>query len=100
MRSNNEHRTSVGSRITDQGGVMMTNTRISAALLLALFLVQAGSAQQPPQEQQPARAEPKAQDPPKPKAQDPQPAPGKQPTFRAGINFVRVDVIVSDKKGA
>src|SRR5256712_5987791 len=84
---------------------MMTKTRISAVLLLALFLVQAGSAQQP-SEQQPARAQPKTQDPqpkaqdPQPKARDPQPVPGKQRTFRAGINFVRVDVIVSDKKGA
>jgi VWFA-related protein len=72
----------------------MTNTRISIALLLAFSLVQAGSAQQQPPEQQPARGQAQQQ--------DPQPvATGKpQPTFRAGINFVRVDVIVSDKKGA
>lgn len=76
---------------------MMTNTRISTALLLALFLVQAGSAQQrPSDQQQPAPAQPQAQEP----QPTPAPAPANQPTFRAGINFVRVDVIVSDKKGA
>ena len=29
----------------------------------------------------------------------PTPPPGQPPTFRAGINFVRVDVIISDKQG-
>ncbi|MGH8186179.1 MAG: hypothetical protein ACREUC_06425, partial [Steroidobacteraceae bacterium] len=42
-----------------------------------------GSAQEPPQQPSPP-----------PPAQAPQ-----QPTFRTGINFVRVDVIVSDRKG-
>src|SRR5262245_11814510 len=74
---------------------MMTKTRIAAVLLLAFFLVQAGSAQQqsPPEQQQPPPARAQSQ------GQEPQPAPGNQPTFRTGINFVRVDVIVSDKKG-
>lgn len=45
---------------------------------------QAGRAQEPPQ--QPPPAPPPAQA-------------AQQPTFRTGINFVRVDVIVSDRKG-
>ena len=43
-----------------------------------------------------------AQEPPKPVPPPPaeqQPPPPPQPTFRTGINFVRVDVIVSDKAG-
>ena len=44
-----------------------------------------------------ARAqEPKPVPPP---PADQQPPPPTQPTFRTGINFVRVDVIVSDKAG-
>ena len=70
----------------------MTNTRISVALLLAFSLVQAGSAQQQPPEQ-PARGQAQPQDPQPVATGQP------QPTFRTGINFVRVDVIVSDKKG-
>src|SRR5215471_9934931 len=34
------------------------------------------------------------------KDQQPPPAGNQQPVFRSGINFVRVDVIVSDKSGA
>ncbi len=45
------------------------------------------SAAQPPQQQQP---------PPPPTTGD-QPQP--PPTFKTGINFVRVDVIVTDKNG-
>ena len=50
-----------------------------------------GEAQQPAA-QQPA-PQPAAPQPPAPDAQ------GAQPTFRAGINFVRVDVILTDNKG-
>ena len=57
----------------------MNRTRIALAVAVALGLCQAGSSAQ--------------------EAQQPQPADGQQPTFRAGINFVRVDVIVSDGKG-
>jgi VWFA-related protein len=75
--------------------------RISAAcILVALSLVQAGSmaplaAQQQPAA--PAAAQPQAPPPGEPAAaQDP--ANPQQPTFRGGINFVRVDVIVTDRK--
>lgn len=48
-------------------------------------------------------APPAADAPPPPPAQTPPaqvpPAPAEQPTFRADINFVRVDVIVSDRQG-
>lgn len=54
----------------------------TAGIVVAL-LPSAGSGQgQPPQQQPPAQ-------------QDPQ----QKPTFKSGINFVRVDVIVSDDKG-
>ena len=39
------------------------------------------------------------QDPQKPDPQKPEPQTQKPPTFRTAINFVRVDVIVSDDKG-
>jgi VWFA-related protein len=59
-----------------------------------------GSQPAPPS-QQPATAPPSAQQPPaqQPPAQQPPSTPPDQPVFRAGINFVRVDVIVSDKNG-
>ena len=53
----------------------MTRTRLFLVGALIAGLCQAGSNAQEPQQ------------------------PGQQPTFRAGINFVRVDVIVSDSKG-
>ena len=75
---------------------MMRVTRISAVLLLSAGLSQTGrmiAQQNGAQPQQPAAAQG-------------QPAPAQEPvrpdqpaTFRAGINFVRVDVIVTDKKG-
>ena len=45
-----------------------------------------------------APAAPSGQQSP-PAATDQPPAPGQAPVFRTGINFVRVDVIVSDKAG-
>src|SRR5919202_1540651 len=48
--------------------------------------------QPPPQTQQSTQGQPANQQPPG--ATDPQ-----QPVFRAGINFVRVDVIITDKNG-
>jgi VWFA-related protein len=66
--------------------------RVLAVLVLVAAFYQAGGAQQPP-----PQAERPQQVPP---AEPAQPAnPSQQPTFRTGINFVRVDVIVSDKKG-
>ncbi len=67
------------------------------AVVVSLFAVALGSmrgdAQQPQPQQQPQ------QQPAQPPGQPP---PGDQPppVFRAGINFVRVDVIVTDKAGA
>jgi VWFA-related protein len=54
-----------------------TRTFTWAVVLAALVCTAAGHAQQPPPQ-----------------------SPPDQPVFRAGINFVRVDVIVSDKNGA
>ena len=60
---------------------MRSGPLLVAGLVAVTLCTAGGRAQQP--EQQPAA--------------DAQPA---QPAFRAGINFVRVDVIVSDKNGA
>jgi hypothetical protein len=62
-----------------------------AAVVLAVVacLGMAGGASQNPPQQPPPAAPPQ---------QKPAPAP-QQPTFRTGINFVRVDVIVTDKSG-
>ncbi len=71
--------------------------RLSLAVALA-FVVAAGipgRAQNPPPSQNPAPAQPPAAR--QPPATDQPPAP---PIFRTGIDFVRVDVIVTDKKGA
>jgi VWFA-related protein len=75
--------------------IIGTMNRVLAVVVLVAAFYQAGSAQQPAQ---PAERPQQQQPPP---AENPQQtaAPG-QPTFRTGINFVRVDVIVSDKKGA
>jgi VWFA-related protein len=48
--------------------------------------------------QAPPPAQPGQQQEPEPQEQDEDQEPG-QPVFRAGINFVRVDVIVTDRKG-
>jgi VWFA-related protein len=52
--------------------------------------------QTPPVQQPPAQQPPPAQTPAPPAGQDQQPQP---PRIRSGINFVRVDVIVSDRQG-
>ena len=71
---------------------MRTQATLSAGLATAvLFATIAIAAQAPPPPGQTAKpAPPPTQQPPA----DPQ-----QPVFRTGINFVRVDVIVSDKQG-
>ena len=61
---------------------------IAVGVAVLAILGSRGHAQQPPNQQPPAQQTP-AQPPP----DQPQP-----PIFRAGINFVRVDVIVSDNK--
>src|SRR5579864_7633049 len=63
---------------------------LTLGALIAQPRAQNAPAAQPPQPQQPAQPTP---------ATDQPPAPGQPPIFRAGINFVRVDVIVSDKAG-
>ncbi len=65
----------------------MNCTRIALALAVTLGLCQAGSSAQEPQQTPPQTPQQTA------------PPEGQQPVFRAGINFVRVDVIVSDGKG-
>src|SRR5262245_53347885 len=85
---------------------MLSSTlrRMSAAargsvvlLALALGSVLSVGAQEKPAPQQP----PPAQQPPaEQQTGQPKPAdPNQQPVFRTGINFVRVDAIVTDKQG-
>ena len=72
---------------------------VLAAVMAALSLTAGGvqAARGGPQAPAPGQAQPPAPDATPPAAADPQqPAP---PTFRTGIDFVRVDVIVTDKKG-
>jgi len=66
---------------------MMVFFRTSAAIVFAVTLAALQVAADGPQAQQEESAQP------------PPPGDGQQPTFRAGVNFVRVDVIVSDGKG-
>jgi VWFA-related protein len=61
-------------------------TAAGAAVLVCALLAAGGDARQPTQ--------PAQQPPPAPAAPDQQP-----PVFKAGINFVRVDVIITDKNG-
>ena len=86
----------------------------SAVVFLTLSATLVGAAAQqssaPAGQARPAPADPAAQPPAQPPAppagqppgepppQDPN-APPTQPTFRTGINFVRVDAIVTDKQG-
>lgn len=67
--------------------------------VVALLFVPAGSAQQAGepdhQQQQQQQQQPPPQKPPEQQTTDQE----QLPTFRAGINFVRVDVIVTDKNG-
>jgi VWFA-related protein len=70
--------------------------RLSAVLFTtAVALVARPQAQNAPAAPAPQSGQTTAQ----PAATDQPPAPGQQPVFRTGINFVRVDVIVSDKAG-
>src|SRR4051812_34263410 len=73
--------------------------RYSAVLLIAVFALAARPHAQ--NTAAPAQnGQPQTQTPANGQATDqPPPAPGQPPIFRAGINFVRVDVIVTDKNG-
>jgi VWFA-related protein len=64
-----------------------------AVLVAALAAVQPGHAQQP------AGQQPQQPDPSQPQTPPPPTDASGQPVFRTGINFVRVDVIVSDRNG-
>jgi VWFA-related protein len=73
-------------------------SRTSAALVLSLVIgFQVGSGR-PHAEQQAAPAQGADAQQPTGTVSAGEPAP-QQPTFRAGVNYVRVDVIVSDSKG-
>ena len=87
---------------------MKISARAAAGLLILVLSVVAGAAQQPepqPPAGQPPAGQPPAgqapQEPPRPEPPPAQPQPDRagQPPIRTGINFVRVDVIVSDPKG-
>src|SRR5436190_21556206 len=67
------------------------------SLLLGVVLAAEPRGQQPPPAQPPDQAP--AQTPAQTPAQATDQPPPDQPIFRAGINFVRVDVIVTDKNG-
>jgi VWFA-related protein len=83
----------------------MFKSRVPVALLAIVLMLQAGATVSRAQQPDPAPAG--AQSPPAQTGQPAQPpqtpapnAPAAQsPTFRGGINFVRVDAIVTDKKG-
>src|SRR5262245_7421914 len=82
----------------------MTSMRMSTtrALLIAAALVLAGLSGDHAAAFEQATATPaQTAQQPAPAAQQPAqpPAPPDQPTFRAGINTVRVDVIVTDRQG-
>jgi VWFA-related protein len=82
----------------------MFTQRLSAAFLVCFALVQVGTAQQSGPAQQPANPAPQPAKPaPQTATTAPQGQPNaqqgdQQPVFRGGIDFVRVDVIVSDRK--
>jgi VWFA-related protein len=70
---------------------MRMRTFFAAVAALLLVLGTQGTAQQP--------AKPAAGQPAQPPAQPPADPAAQPPIFRAGINYVRVDVIISDKNG-
>ncbi|HET7697694.1 MAG TPA: VWA domain-containing protein [Vicinamibacterales bacterium] len=75
---------------------MRVHARLFATGTLAAALVLHGAAQQPaPPQPAPASAQPQQQPPP---PAQPPPAGQRPPVIRSGINFVSVDVIVTDKK--
>ncbi len=88
----------------------MSRTIRSSVLLIALLSfiggpVLVGRAQQtgaqakPDQPQKPAGGQQAGQQPAQTGGQQAPQAAGQQPTFRTGINYVRVDAIVTDKQG-
>jgi len=72
-------------------------TITGSALLLFTVAVASGDIAAAGQQSQPAT--PSAQPQQQAQPQSPQPAQTQPPLFKAGINFVRVDVIITDKNG-
>ncbi len=70
-------------------GARFAGSVFGAAFALATLIAQGGG-------QQPAQPSPQPAPPPPPATEQPA---EEQPVFRAGINFVRVDVIATDKQG-
>jgi len=81
---------------------LLRATACASAIAFLLAGMQ-GSAQQPaaaPPAAAPPAQPPDRQQPPQTQQQPQPPAtPPERPVFRAGVNFVRVDVIVTDKAG-
>ena len=83
---------------------MRRTTLVGIGLALTLVAGMQARQSQPPPQQQPPATPPSTAPPPtassqppsQPQQQDPQPAP---PRIRSGINYVRVDAIVTDKQG-
>src|SRR5712692_2781655 len=78
--------------------VSRLRTALFAGLVAVALTGMQGAAQRPKSSQppqQPAQQQPAQQQPDQPQAPPDQP----QPVFRTGINFVRVDVLVTDKNG-
>src|SRR5262245_44809298 len=75
----------------------MLRLRLSAAFLVCFALVQVGTAQQQATPAPPGQTGPASQGNQQ-NNQNSQQGDQQQPVFRGGIDFVRVDVIVSDKK--
>jgi VWFA-related protein len=69
------------------------------AALAWLSLSAQQAPQQPPAQQPPPRQPPAAQQAPPAQPAGQQADPAQPPVFRTGINFIRVDVLVSDNKG-
>jgi VWFA-related protein len=75
---------------------MSRTAALVAAVVLGLVQVAHPAAEQQPAQQPPGPAQPQQQ--PQDQQQDQQQQPPPPPTFRTDINFVRVDVIVTDGK--
>jgi VWFA-related protein len=73
---------------------MARTSRSIATALAVLFAIAAGGDVDSATDQPPAQTPPPAQAP----AQPPPADPSQQPVFRTGINYVRVDVIVTENK--
>src|SRR4030095_11478658 len=99
-----------GQGVKDEGS--MLKSRCTFAIVLAACLTAGAAAQQGDKTQRPNGGQQSGQAQGQPSPQGQQPAQGQQtpqgqqpvqgqspqgPTFRGGINFVRVDVIVTDK---